>query len=667
MNDTYLRWVSIILLLITFLLVRWFVLFYPESSGWSVVDDELPTGNIAADWQTGLILPAPAYQFKPFAAGTMVVGFLSLPFRHLFGPNLLALKATVISLHLLAMLFWLLFMWRIGGRVAALAFGVLSVFAPPAWLHLTHTAWANHAEQVFFIGLLLWLLSFMWRGRGASNPPHIGLFFLCGLVAGLSVYFSYTGLPTVVWLFLLIALMSGQGKRLRFVLVSAGGVFIGLSPLVWSASYYGVTALGRIDTYTGYAEGALVSANRFFIEQQLAFLPQKLLRFLFSDLPTASLYDPAWARWLFYVFVIGLSACWIMLLRKPLANAWRGLGRGGVNRDGVKNLLQLAPLLYGVLFSLVFLFSGFRVVTPGDPAPADYANYRYLATLFPVAFALVGLGLQSVWDFLAERVSLRLVLAAVIVVVMMALSVPYYRAMVHGPYSGLVTQVRGDYYPTVLERLAITMSRHEWSRQRRQAILEKVPKRYRHSLFELMGKIGEQGVEVGLQLIQQPQDRYMTDLTRGFGRSYGGLLAYGETERWPEKVDEALVRANLADSPRRSVFIEGVATGITRASDFHPKQIMVMFNQWQEQRPSDYGAFLFGLGRFGGSTLAIRSMEEEKFPAVFWRGYGRQVRQNAETMLLSWTPVAKALYQELPENRVPIVQGFMMGGELFEE
>ncbi len=654
------------LFLLAFLLVRLHVLFYPQPSGWSVVDDELPTGNVAADLGHGLLLPMPAYQFKPFAAGTMLEGVLSYPFRAWLGPNLLSLKCAPLVLQSLALLCWLLALWRVSGPVAAITFGLLYVFSPPTWLHLTHMAWANHAEQSLFVGLLFLLMAYGWHGRGAGNPPHIAVSFFAGLVAGLGVYFSYSGLPAVILLLLTMGLIGGRTIWRRHVPLAIVGLLTGLAPLLWSASYFGLSAMGLIDTYTGYAEGALVTVNRLFTEQSLLNVPGKLVRLLLVDLPTSSLYPTGAARWFFFLLVNTALIAWLVLGRKGWLPMFRGVGRGGLNRDGLRSLLQMMPLLYAFVFIVVFLFSGFRVLSPAQPSPAYYGHFRYLAPLFPVAFALLGMALQAAWNALGNRISARLLLVAVATLFMLVLSTPYYRAIGRGPFSIDVLEVRGDYYLTVVERLAIDLSRSNWSRNQKIALDEQLPVRYQHLFFELMGKIGDGGLSIGLQIVPQGSDRHVGDLVRGYGRFTGALLAEGQSEAWPEKTDWTMQKVNLAENAHRQDYLVGVGIGLSRAIDVTPAEILAGYAAWREQRPADYRALSEGVGQFAGATLSIYMLEDTSLPSEFWFGYGRQIRQNAETMLLSWRPVANTIMAVEHSRRRHILSGFIAEGALFE-
>jgi hypothetical protein len=654
------------LFLVTFLLVRIHVLFYPQSSGWAVVDDELPTGNIAVDLGQRLLLPAPAYQFKPFAAGTMLEGVLSYPFRQWLGPNLLALKAAPLTLQTLALLFWLLALWRAAGPAAAITFGLLYIFSPPTWLHLSHMAWANHAEQSFFLGLIMLLLTYAWHGRGAGNPPHPATSFLCGLTAGLGTYFSYSGLPGVIWLVVVLVLIGGRNVWQRQMPMAAAGIVAGLAPLAWSTSYFGARAMGLIDTYTGYAAGALVTANQFFTEQNLGYVPAKLARLVFVDLPTCSLYPGRGDRWFFFLVVIAALVSWLVLRRKTWALMLRGIGRGGLTREGLHGLLQIAPLLYAIIFTTIFVFSGFRVLTPEQPKPAYYGHYRYLAPLFPIAFALIGLGVQALWNALERRVTGRLLLAAAGAISLLAVSVPYYRGLARGPFAIDALEVRGDDYLPVIERLAIDLSRSNWSRNQKIAHFEQLPRRYQHLFFELMGKIGDSGFSIGLQIAPQNDDRFVSDLVRGYGRITGALLAEGQSEAWTDKADWAMQKVNLSNDPHRLDYLTGVGMGLSRAMDLAPGEVLAGFKAWRTTRPADYSAIAAGVGQFAGATLSIDILEDTKLPDEFWFGYGRQIRQNAETMLLSWRPVSNTIMAVEHSRRRQILAGFVLEGARFE-
>lgn len=636
------------LFLFAFLLIRLNALFYPESSGWTVVDDELPTGNIAVDAGRGLLLPAPAYQFKPFAAGTMIEGLLSAPLRAVVGPNLLALKGAAIAIQLAALALWFLALWRLGGPIAAIVFGLLSVLPPPTWLHLTHTAWGNHAEQSLFTGALLYLLTAQWSKRNAGSGAAFGL----GIIAGLATYFGYAGAPTILWLGAALVLL-GATRRLP---AAAAGTVVGLAPLAWSASFFGWSALGRIDTYTGYAAGEMVSVGRLFTETNFGDLPAKFARLVTHDLPQASLYPDAWTRWLFFaVAVASLVYVIVAAKRRVIDGEWR---------SGA--LWAIIPL-YALVYAAVLVVSGFRLGEVSWPAPNQYMEYRYLAPLFPVAFAVIGLTWQALWDRAGYSLVPRLALLAGGVALALALCVPYYGSFTGGEFSSRVLQVRGDSYTHVVERLAMTVSRNQWSRTRKVAAAESLPPRFRRLFFEQLGKTGDQGLGLGLEMTKDFDAVVRHDLLRGYGQFRGALIAEQPPERWRRAVDDALVRNNLAEAGRRPAFLHGVGIGLARQSKQRPDRLVGMFEPWASLRADDYAALALGIGQFAGATLSYDLYSLTGMPDAFWLGHGRQVRRNVENMLLSNAPVASILLPSDRRLRALVINGYLAAGMLFGE
>jgi len=105
---------------------------------------------------------------------------------------------------------------------------------------------------------------------------------------------------------------------------------------------------------------------------------------------------------------------------------------------------------------------------------------------------------------------------------------------------------------------------------------------------------------------------------------------------------------------------------LSRAIDVTPAEILAGYTAWREQRPDDYRALSEGVGQFAGATLSIYMLEDTSLPSEFWFGYGRQIRQNAETMLLSWRPVANTIMAVEHSRRRHILSGFIAEGALFE-
>ncbi|MDP8222214.1 MAG: hypothetical protein P9L99_02545 [Candidatus Lernaella stagnicola] len=648
MNGTFLRRSLLPLFLFAFVLVRLVVLFYPDSAGWAAVDDELPTGNIAVDVGRGLLLPAPAYQFKPFAAGTMIEGLLSAPWRWLCGPNLLALKAAAITIHLLAFCFWFWALWRIGGRVAAIVYGVLAVFPPPAWLHLTHTAWGNHAEQSLFVGVILFLLVSAWRRQreGLGN----GRSFLLGLTAGCATYFAYSGAPTILWVLVMVAWI-GSWRRLPAAL---GGVFVGLAPLVWSASFFGWRALGRIDTYTGYAAGEMVSIRQYFLESDLGFIPVKLLRLLVVDLPTASLYRAAWGRWLFFALTLAAVAVIAIWVRRI------------VKDDTTRARAAIGLLVYGVIYGGVLVFSGFRLgQAPVTVGPIHYMEFRYLAPLFPVALAALALGVQALWDWLHDRWAPQLALIGVAVVLMLALSLPYYGSLRRPEaYSPIVLQVRGDSYGHVVERLAVAISRNRLRRAEKVEAVERLSPDHRRLFFEMLGKTGPTTLPLAYKLAGEIDPLYATDVARGFGRHQGAALAELPPDRVADRLLQYVREDPQGDAEHRAALMEGRGIGYARQARLAPRRILGATGALAAADPASYEAWCMGVGQFAGATLSVDLGGLRGMPACMWRGYGKQARRNAENVLLSKEPIAPALLHPEKQIRAAIFAGYREAGEL---
>ncbi|MCZ7584434.1 MAG: glycosyltransferase family 39 protein [Deltaproteobacteria bacterium] len=255
---------TLVLFGILFVLVRLAVLVHPDGAGWAAQRDEALTGNVALGLESGFGFAPPLYQTKPFAAGTLYEGLLSVPFRKIFGPNLFALKLAAVAWNVAAMLLWIALAWRYFGRAAALAVGTLHVLAPPFYALMTVTAWGNHCESsLFAAAMLLFLLpAVMFRGPGR------GVLFaaLAGLGAGVGVYMSYTSLLYVAFGLVVIFLCAGKRGAARILPAFAAAGVIGALPLLWSVRHYGLSALLKIDTYTGYAQGAMVSSRTLFLE-----------------------------------------------------------------------------------------------------------------------------------------------------------------------------------------------------------------------------------------------------------------------------------------------------------------------------------------------------------------------------------------------------------------
>ena len=665
MTETHRSWFAFLIILLVFVLVRVWVLFYPVGSGWSPALDEMPTGNVGVDIDRGLVLPGPAYQFKVIASGTLLEGLLSVPFRRIWGPNLLALKAVAILIHLWACLFWMLALKRLIGEAAAYVFGIFYALPPPAWLHLTHTAWATHPEQSLFLGLMFMILVYAWHGREADVGPGWKPFLLLGLIAGFGVYFGYTGLIAVPWLLLLLPFITERAALRKNLPVTLYGMLLGFSPILWTISYYGWHRIYQVDTATGYAESTVLSGARLFSEPSWKLIPGKLWRTIAVDLPASSLYPATWARWFLFLLVLGGLLFWLFQVGPGIRAAWRGRATAADRPKWVGSVLNLAPLCYALIYLLFFMISGFRVLTLHALTAFNYADYRYFAPLYPIAFVFIGQGFQAAWMAWPRKTFRRRLLAVGGVLVFLSLNASYYRSIPQSGLSRTILETRGDFYFYFID---LATADFNGTDDERLELAQRISPQYRRLYYFALGRLGlkEMTDKVRTQkILNGPNaEDYMT----GYGWFLGREIALAPRTDWPGKVDAVLQLTDPLSAAWRSSMLRGLGMRLGQFNQKKPPmETLDAFASWKSEQPDDLDDLAFGLGAGGAVDRSWLPPQGPWLPDSFWRGLGRRLRFDAENMLLSWAPYAEYLLIDDRRIRKLILQGFDEAGDFFTE
>ena len=310
--------------------------------------DETPTGNITHDLGRELVVELPRYQFKPFAAGTLIEGFVAYPFVKLVGHKLLALKMAAVLFGIGTLIFIFLLMWRIAGPMGALIAGAMLVFAPMGYQNLTTTAWGNHAESSFFTALGLFLLIRAYHLRNSARAPSFALIFAAGITLGFGVYFTYTGVIALFFGFLLIALIGGIAQWKGPVWLYWGGALLGFSPFIASARIYNFDALGSIDTYRSSVGGVLVKASGLFLESSWTRIPVKFFTGLFRDLPQSfcfgnfeGIQGATWS-WVLAIFITAVFIAYLAMTYKGIWSLLRKTASGKKSREDLQVLFELS-------------------------------------------------------------------------------------------------------------------------------------------------------------------------------------------------------------------------------------------------------------------------------------------------------------------------------------
>lgn len=677
LRNAHWKWTILFSLMFLYILGRLLAIFTPEISYWSLMVDEMPTGNISHDLDRGLVLHYPFYQFKPFAAGTLIEGLVAHPFMKAFGRSLFSLKCSAIVFGLGTLALWYLLLWRYVGALAAIFTGSLLTFAPMGYINLTTTAWGNHTESSFFTIAILFALFWAYYDRNPARRPPFFPVFLAGLIAGFGVYFTYTGAVTLIFGMAIILLIGGKIQWKGPIWYYTAGAIAGFLPILPSVRAYGLPALGRIDTYSGYSSGSLITISNLFMETDWKMMVAKFFYSLTRDIPKsfccryfAEVKGPFWSFCL-YLLILIMLLTYIFLSRKKLSSLFGRIFSGKKTRENVSVLLVFSLPFYVLLFLVIFSISGFRVLNTLDPDPGSYAEFRYLAPLVPFLFAIAGLGIQSLWNFFKTSKILKaamLVVCSIIVafwgatILSMGGNNHHFRAL----------QIRGDFYSLIVERVAMEISKHEKQLTGKMDWIERLPKNMRPLFFEKLGSINHSAFTLSNLLAMRLDAAMVVHCYRGFGK-LSGMTGVNENNGDPVKTIRKILEENTAITGKNRVaFLEGVGEGLFFAlqpylgAQWCQARLVKLQAFWDTISDlKDSQAVQMGVGRGIGSTFSLEDLEDATPEPAFWIGVGRQLKRNAKIQLLR-NDLALDTINYLPQAAFPwIYIGWALEGTEF--
>ena len=242
---------------------------FDDEDGWT----------LAAAWEllNGKSWPYQTYQLSDWECGTRLVVWLALPFTWLFGPSLLAIKLTGLTISTVTLAGLYLVCRRCYGLAAALIGALLYTFFPAPIYTYSVTAHGFHPDSMAI------LVFFFWLGAGFyAGPRTRRRMFLVGLLGGFAIFFAYISVLAVVAGLAPLLWMAWRRKGAARAALPAlvGGLALGVAPLLL---YNLLNGFSGVRTYHG-------SMGSYFLPQQLGekvlWFQQHTQRFMveFSDL-----------------------------------------------------------------------------------------------------------------------------------------------------------------------------------------------------------------------------------------------------------------------------------------------------------------------------------------------------------------------------------------------
>ncbi len=214
------------------------------------------------------------FQYMPYGRGSVVVAQLAAPLLRWFGPTCLVFKLLGLVVTLVGGVAWFATVRAWFGERVAAWFGALWLVAPSMFVRTALIAKGDHAEAMAVIGVLLLTATAAARARrpalAAACAAVTGVLF--GL--GLRLTYSVGPIPAAI---LLVALVRSRGRPRAAWLAFAGGLALGLVPLVRAllaapanvGSIYGRSLLDWFGLDEAVRRGEQLLTSGFFAEYDL--------------------------------------------------------------------------------------------------------------------------------------------------------------------------------------------------------------------------------------------------------------------------------------------------------------------------------------------------------------------------------------------------------------
>ena len=168
------------------------------------------------------------YQYTGYEGGSLLAGFLTVPFFIIFGDSFFSLSLVPILFALGTLIILYLFLLKYFGHIVAFIAGLLFVFTPRMFVFRQVCAYADHVEAIFFTFLMLYLFFEIFMADKRKKKTF--LFASFGLVSGFAIYYFYNTVIAFVVCALFWIIVDRRTLVGRRFLVSIVCFFVGLSP-----------------------------------------------------------------------------------------------------------------------------------------------------------------------------------------------------------------------------------------------------------------------------------------------------------------------------------------------------------------------------------------------------------------------------------------------------
>ena len=328
-------------------------------------EEQAVNGTLTKDLIDGLVLPIHSYQYRPFAHGPLILGFVLYPFYLVLGKYYAVIPLVGFLISVGSLLLWLAVVRRGFGPAARVPFAVLFLACPPLVLFVSRHVWANHYESWLFVA---W--TFLALDRAARSRRGIDAALL-GLVCGLGTLFCFQGLVAAVVAGVVLAAVRPLRRAPARLALQTAGAFVGFSPAL---IYYWINPRGVAILLRGSSRLETFSS-----------VGAKAWGFVTGILPVLPEFQ---GRVHNAIYLAAMGAAWLPLV---VFEARRLGARDDRQPPTSESFVPIRRAL--VLYPLVWFCAYLTGRYPDPVSTVSPYTMRYTVILFPCFFAAVaGLG-----------------------------------------------------------------------------------------------------------------------------------------------------------------------------------------------------------------------------------------------------------------------------------
>jgi len=623
-------------LVVLFLILRLAVLF--SSLDKIYEPEELYRGTITREIIQGPLIPLWEYldyKVEYFCGGVLTVGIMAVPFFLVFGQTYISLKLVGLLFALGTFILWYLFLERVSNLKTAVICAFLFIFCIPFYTKTSLITWGEHPESNFFtiLSVFIFYLIFFETDKKEDNitglyKNNVWRFFFLGLIAGFSLWFVYTYLITLLFIFLFWFIFDKKFLLRKIFYIFCAGFLLGSSPAV----YYRIFYKGEVFSVTGQPIflGIISSANKF--------LP-KLFSLFALDLPHSFLFERFFnleANTLSYLYYFIFVFAFIYLLwlnRKSLLILFKNL-MYPITLKEVKVMPDNIParlliLTYPLVFFLSYALSSYSVLPRSlsnyqvfprawkDPQVWPYyIGYRYMIPVIPFILVIIGIFI--------EKIRSKKILFNIFLFLVLGLGLIGNLSLISLRDFGRFFKDKGYSYNIIGDKigLRVTHKLREYIQP-----FERLEPDLKLQFYEGLGagiawrlRDGTPGQVIAV-FEKEINPKYWPSLYRGWGSAY--------SPRYQEEFERALVIANSIYSEYKPYFYEGFGRD-NYFSDMK-KAISVINKIERSYRPYCYIGLGYSIGfRFKGDRerqLSLINSIDKEYQKFVYEGLSKGIKE----------------------------------------